>query len=116
MLYALGKWNAWTAAWRAGGVRQVALALLVTLPIQAIVAGVCYLIGLGLGTLFAGDTAIAALSLADVIWMGVLLAVGTTAGAAIIRMEARRPHLSARPWRPWLRWTRRPSSSSIRRH
>jgi hypothetical protein len=86
-LYALGKWNVWTAAWRAGGFRQVALALLVTLPIQAIVAGICYLIGLGLGTLFAGDTAIAALSSADVVWMGVLLAVGTTAGAAIIRIE-----------------------------
>lgn len=87
VLYALGKWNAWTAAWRAGGVRQVALALLVTLPIQAIVAGVCYLIGLGLGTLVAGDTPIAALSLVDVVFMVALLAVGVAAGAAIIRLE-----------------------------
>ncbi len=87
VLYALGKWNAWMAAWRAGGLGQAALALLVTLPIQAIVAGVCYLIGLGLGTLFAGNQPIAALSSADVMWMAVLLAVGVAAGAAIIRME-----------------------------
>lgn len=87
VLYALGKWSAWSAAWRAGGVRQVALALLVTLPIQAIVAGVCYLVGLGLGTLFAGDQPVAALSLADVVSMVVLLAAGVAAGAVIIRME-----------------------------
>ena len=90
-LYALGKWNAWRAAWHAGGVRQVALALLVTLPIQAIVAGVCYLIGLGLGTLFAGNQPIAALSLADIVGMVVLLAAGLAAGVAIIRMEGTPP-------------------------
>ena len=98
VLYALGKWNAWTAAWRAGGAGQVALAVLVTLPIQAIVAGVCYLIGLGLGRLFAGYRPIAVLSAADAIWLGALLATGIVAGAAIIRLEgtsARSPGVTA---------------------
>jgi hypothetical protein len=65
VLYALGKATAWSAAWRTGGTRRIALATLVTLPIQAVVAGVFYLIGLGLGRLFVGFTPIAALSAAD---------------------------------------------------
>lgn len=88
-LYALGKWNAWTAAWRAGGARQIAYAILVTLPVQAVVAGVFYLIGLGLGALISAPTPIAALSGIDLLSAVALLVVGTLAGTMIIRLEGR---------------------------
>jgi hypothetical protein len=87
VLYALGKWNAWTAAWRAGGAKQIALATAVALPIQAVVAGVFYLLGLGLGRLFTGYAPIAALSAADAFGAGVLFAIGVAISAAIIRLE-----------------------------
>jgi hypothetical protein len=87
VLYALGKWNAWTAAGRVGGAKQIALATAVALPIQAIVAGVFYLLGLGLGRLFTGYAPIAALSAADAFGAGVLFAIGVAISAAIIRLE-----------------------------
>ena len=76
VLYALGKWNSWKLAWRTGGGPQIALSLLVTLPIQAVVAGVFYVIGVGLGRLVAGNRALAPLAATDVVTMAVLLAVG----------------------------------------
>lgn len=87
VLYALGKWPAWRAAWRAGGARQVALAALTTLPIQAVVAAVPYLVGLGIGMLAAGPAEIAALSRGDALFAGGLLAVGAGVSALIIRLE-----------------------------
>jgi SMI1 / KNR4 family (SUKH-1) len=96
VLYALGKWNAWTAAWRAGGAKQIALATAVALPIQAVVAGVFYLLGLGLGRLVTGYAPIAALSAADALGAGVLFAVGVAVSAVIIRVEgAPSPSLDA---------------------
>jgi SMI1 / KNR4 family (SUKH-1) len=87
VLYALGKWNAWKAAWRIGGANQIVLATLVTLPIQAIVAGVCYLLGLGLSRLMTGYRPIAPLSAADVVAAGILFAIGLALCATIIRLE-----------------------------
>jgi hypothetical protein len=87
VLYALGKWNAWKAAWRMGGAKQIVLATLVTLPIQAIVACVLYLLGLGVGRLLAGYRPIAPLSAADVLAAGILFAVGLALSATIIRLE-----------------------------
>lgn len=87
VLYALGKWDAWKAAWRAGGAKRIVLATLVTLPIQAIVAGVLYLIGLGLGRLVTGFRPMTALTAADVLAAGILFALGVTVSAAIIRLE-----------------------------
>jgi hypothetical protein len=91
VLYALGKWNAWKAAWRIGGPKQIVRAILVTLPIQAIVAGVLYLLGLGLGRLITGYRPIAALSVADVAGVAVLFAVSVALSVAIIRTEAAAP-------------------------
>lgn len=88
VLYVLGKWDAWKLAWRSGGGPQIALSVLVTLPIQAVVAGVCYVLGLGLGRLVAGNRALAPLAAADVITMALLLAVGMAVSAVVIRLES----------------------------
>ena len=86
-LYALGKWNAWKMAWRIGGLKQIILATLTTLPIQAVLAGVLYLVGLGLGRLITGYRPIAELSAADVAGAGMLFVVGVVLSAVIIRLE-----------------------------
>lgn len=39
MLYALGKWRQWRAAWHLGGMKAVFLSLMTTLPIQAVLGG-----------------------------------------------------------------------------
>ena len=39
VLYALGKWAAFTGAWRAGGAGKVLMGVAITLPVQAVVAG-----------------------------------------------------------------------------
>ena len=87
VLYALGKWHVWVAAWRATGATRIALTTLATLTTQGIVAGVLYLIGLGLGRLFRGLSPIAALSAEDVIWTGMLAAFGLVAGGVVIWLD-----------------------------
>ncbi|CAA2104408.1 SMI1/KNR4 family protein [Variovorax paradoxus] len=94
VLYALGKWNSWVLAWRLGGAKRIVLSALVTLPIQAVVAGLFYLIGLGLAALLAPAAPIAELSGTDVRWALALFAVAVAASAAIIRLEAVTPHAS----------------------
>lgn len=91
VLYALGKWNAWTLAWRLGGAKRIVLSALVTLPIQAVLAGVFYLLGLGLSMLLAPAATIAAFSGADVQWAAVLFVLAVAVSAAIIRLEAVAP-------------------------
>ena len=91
VLYALGKCNSWKLAWRNGGGPQIALSVLVTLPIQAVVAGVCYVIGVGSGRLVAGNRALAPLAAADVVTMAVLLAVGAAISTVVIRLESAAP-------------------------
>jgi Domain of unknown function (DUF1963) len=71
-------------AWRATGAKRIALATLATLTTQGIVAGVLYLIGIGLGRLFRGLAPIAALSAEDIIWTGMLAAFGLVAGGVVI--------------------------------
>jgi hypothetical protein len=89
VLYALGKWNAWRAAWAAGGVRQVAQGLLLVLPIQLVLAGVLYLIGLGLGRLVLGAVAIAPLTWGDIATVAGAFLLCVAASALIIRAEAK---------------------------
>lgn len=91
VLYALGKWNSWKLAWRTGGAPQIVLSVLVTLPIQAVVAGVCYVLGVGLGRLVAGNRALAPLAAGDIITMALLLAVGAVISAVVIRLESVAP-------------------------
>lgn len=91
VLYALGKWNSWKLAWRGGGAPQIVLSVLVTLPIQAVVAGACYVLGVGLGRLVAGNRALAPLAATDVVTMAVLLAVGAVLSTVVIRLESAAP-------------------------
>ena len=91
VLYALGKWNSWKLAWRSGGGPQIALSVLVTLPIQAVVAGFCYVLGVGLGRLVAGNRALAPLATADVVTVALLLAVGVAISTVVIRLESAAP-------------------------
>jgi len=88
VLYALGKWNAWTLAWRLGGAKRIALSALVTLPIQAVLAGVFYLLGLGLSMLLAPTAPVAAFSTSDVQWAAALFVVAVAVSAAIIGLES----------------------------
>lgn len=86
-LYAAGRWAAWRAAWRGGGLRAMLASVATALPIQALLVGAFYLIGLGLGSLSAPRPT-APLSETDV-WMAlVLLAVGLASSLAIVRLEA----------------------------
>lgn len=64
----------WNLSWRNGGAPQIALSALVMLPIQAFIAGVFYLLGVGLGP-------------TDFITVALLLAVGAAISAVVIRME-----------------------------
>ena len=91
VLYALGKWASWKLAWRTGGGPQIALSVLVTLPIQAVVAGVFYVLGVGLGRLVAGNRVLAPLAATDVVTMAVLLAVGAVISTVVIRLESAAP-------------------------
>ncbi|BBY50459.1 hypothetical protein MARA_39270 [Mycolicibacterium arabiense] len=100
VLYALGKWNAWKLARRNGGGRQIALSTLVTLPIQAVVAGVFYVLGVGLGRLVVGNRALAPLTAADTITMALLLVVGTAISVAVIRLESTAPAKATGPSAP----------------
>lgn len=95
VLYALGKWNAWTAAWRAGGVKQIIAATMVTLPIQAVLAAVLYVLGLGLGRLVGGYRPLAALSAGDVVAAVVLFGIGVALCVVIIRAEKVPPEPAA---------------------
>ncbi len=88
VLYIAGK----AASWRVlaqQGAAAVLKALLVTLPIQGVVAGVFYLIGLGVGALVARREIAAALEPFDVTLAGGLLVFGIAASALIYTVEAR---------------------------
>lgn len=91
VLYALGKWQAWKLAWHIGGGARIAQSILVALPIQAVVAGTCYVLGVGLGRLIAGNRMLAPLGVADIVLMALLLAVGTAISLAVIRTEGAAP-------------------------
>src|SRR5688572_11974733 len=86
VLYATGKWASWRLAWRTGGIGTMAAAVAVTLPIQALVAGMLYLVGLGLGALVAPGPTVA-LSRADALTALLLFVGGLAPAVVIIRLE-----------------------------
>lgn len=89
LLYVGGKLEQWRMLARMYGAVAVLKALVVTLPIQAIVSGVFYLIGVGIGAL-AGQRAFAdRLEQLDVALAGGLLVLGVLATTAIHVAEAR---------------------------
>lgn len=88
ILYALGKWPAWRLAWITGGLRSIALSAAATLPVQAVVAAIFYLIGLGLSRLVSGSRQIAPLVGTDVVVAVVVAAAGVLASLLIVRLES----------------------------
>lgn len=91
LLYAFGKWTAWSAAWRSGGSAAIVRAVLLTLPAQAVLAGVLYLLGLGLGKLLAPSSALAALSAIDIGTSVAVFVVGAAVSAVLLRLERHEP-------------------------
>ncbi|MEO1491933.1 MAG: SMI1/KNR4 family protein [Pseudomonadota bacterium] len=83
VLYALGKWRAWRVLLRERGPLDIVKAIAATLPIQAVVFGVCYLVGLGLGRLLAPDEIAPGITPADW-WLAAQLLFGAGAATAVI--------------------------------
>jgi hypothetical protein len=89
VLYIAGKIAQWRMLARSEGPTGVAKAVAVTLPVQAILAGVFYLIGLGLGAVFAKREIAGAIEPFDLTLAGGLLVFGVAASAIIYSVEAR---------------------------
>lgn len=88
-LYVGGKLAQWQMLARMHGAAAVLKALLVTLPIQAIVAGIFYLIGVGIGAVAGQRSFSDRLEGFDFALAGGLLLFGVAATAAIHVAEAR---------------------------
>lgn len=88
-LYIAGKLPAWRLLARTEGIGGVVRATAATLPIQVVVAGVFYLIGLGLGALIARREIAGALETFDVTLAGGLLVFGIASSALLYTVEAR---------------------------
>lgn len=97
-LYIQGKWPAWRALWRARGAAGWALALATTLPIQTLLAGIFYVLGLGMrGLLLGGDSAREPLSGFDAALVGGMFIVATLLAAFVRWIEVREGHGSGDP-------------------
>lgn len=88
-LYVVGKVSQWRMLASQSGAGAVAKALLVTLPVQAILAGVFYLIGAGIGALTSKREFAERLEAFDLALAGGLLIVGLAAGLCVHAMETR---------------------------
>lgn len=91
ILYVLGRWRPWLALWRQGGPGKTMASLAVALPIQAVLAGLFYLIGLGGSAAIAGPRPTAALAVSDVAAAGALFAGLAALAARIVAMETKEP-------------------------
>lgn len=89
VLYVAGKLPQWRQQVQAEGVKGIARALALTVPVQAILAGVCYLIGVGVGAIVGGRDLAWRLEAFDVALAGGLLAFGLASGTIIYAAEAR---------------------------
>lgn len=96
-LYVGGKVEQWRLLARVHGVAGVVKALLVTFPIQAILSGLFYLVGVGIGAI-AGNRSFAD-RLDNFDWMlaGGLLIFGSVATSAIYVMEAHAGERASKP-------------------
>lgn len=90
LLYALGKFRQWRAAWRAGGLKSIVSSVLAMLPVQLVLGYVFYLVGLGLARLVA-PAPIAAFGSGDVLGVGIMLVICMGCSLAIIRLERDAP-------------------------
>lgn len=86
LLYALGKFPAWRSAWHVGDVKTMIVGVLTTLPVQLILGGMFYFIGLGMARLLA-PAPITPLGWTDVIAVGVVFVICLACSIVIIRLE-----------------------------
>lgn len=91
VLYVLGRWRPWLALWRGGGARKAVAGLAIALPIQAVLAGLFYLVGLGGGAAVAGPRPTAPLGASDIAVAGALFVGLTALAARIVAMEITEP-------------------------
>lgn len=89
VLYIAGKFPQWRDVARTEGAGAVLKAVLVTLPVQTIMAGICYLVGLGVGVLVARREIAGSLETFDVTLASGLLVFGIATSALIYTVEAR---------------------------
>jgi len=89
VLYVGGKFSQWQMLARMSGLGAVARALALTLPIQAFLCGLFFLVGLGIGALFGHRSFADRLDGFDVALSGGLLVLGLIATAAIHTGESR---------------------------
>lgn len=87
VLYIAGKWYAWRTLWTTGGAKAWGKALPPTLAIQCVIAGIVYLIGLGLGRLLAARPMALSMTLNDVLLVLGLTVLGLLVSAAVNRLE-----------------------------
>lgn len=85
VLYVAGKWSAWRQIWRDGGLVR---ALPAVLAIQAVLAAILYLVGLGLGRLISPQPMTQAVSASDLTGIAVVVLLGLGVSAIIDRLEA----------------------------
>lgn len=88
-LYALGKWDSWKRAWRTGGAKAIIIAILMTLPIQLILVGILFLIGLGASMLMGTSSDLQQLTSADVVAAVTLFLVAVGISSFINVLETR---------------------------
>lgn len=89
VLYVGGKFSQWRMLARMNGVGAVAQALALTLPIQTLLCGLFYLVGLGIGALFGQRNFADRLEGFDVALSGGLLVIGLIVTMAIHAGESR---------------------------
>lgn len=89
VLYVAGKLPQWRELVQTEGLKGIARALALTVPVQAILAGVAYLIGVGVGAIIGGRDLASRLETFDVALAGGLLVFGLVSGTIISVAEAR---------------------------
>ncbi|TKW65938.1 MAG: hypothetical protein DI616_12375 [Paracoccus denitrificans] len=85
VLYIAGKWPAWRQVWQDGGVGR---ALPPVVAIQAMLAGILYLTGLGLGRLISPQPMTQTVSASDLTGLALVVLLGLGVSVAIGRLEA----------------------------
>jgi hypothetical protein len=87
-LYIAGKLPQWRLLARSEGAPGIVKAMALTLPVQAILAGVFYLVGVGVGAIVGGRELAARLESFDLALAGGLLAFGLVSSSIIYVAEA----------------------------
>lgn len=91
ILYATAKWGVWHLSWKTGGLRALAVHIVQTVPTQAAVASVLYLIGLGLNRLFVPPVPLATVTLTDGLGLTLLFVLCETMGLVALHLEGALP-------------------------